>query len=239
MNAEHNWFYVSPDHISKTFIVFPKHTTHHAAHVLRKKADDIVFITDGQGNLYKTRLMRMQHSTVKAEILGKDIMLPSDPPYIDLAFVPLKGNRSEWIVEKGKELGIRNFLPFISHNAVVKQLNQRKIDRFTHVMISAMLQSQQCFVSSVIPCATIRSLIDRFEHYDLIAVTNPAGERKVMLDSETILLVVGPEGGFERDELSMFTLAHAELLSLGTHRLRSETAAIAGITKLLTLYKAL
>jgi 16S rRNA (uracil1498-N3)-methyltransferase len=178
--------------------------------------------------------MRVQRSEVKAEILEKEIVPPPDPPHIDLAFVSLKGNRSEWIVEKGKELGIRNFLPFISHHAVVKHFSQQKVDRFTHVMISAMLQSQQCFVSPVIP-STIRSLIERFDQYDKVLVAHPSGNRQVFMDGGAILLVVGPEGGFERDELSMFTLAHAEMLSLGTHRLRSETAAIAGIVKIQTL----
>lgn len=234
MNPEHNRFYIPPEYISKTYVMFPKKTAHYAAHVLRKREDDIVFITDGQGNLYRTRLIRMQRSAVKAEILGKNIILPPGPPYIDLAFVPLKGNRSEWIVEKGKELGIRNFLPFISHNAVVKHLSQQKVDRLTHVMISAMLQSQQCFVSPAIPCADIRSLIERFHHYDQVAVADPSGASRVALEGEATLLVIGPEGGFERDELSMFIRAHAGSFSLGPRRLRSETAAIAGIVKLLT-----
>jgi len=233
VSLEHNWFYVPSGNISKNYIVFPEETAHHASHVLRKKKHKIISVTDGQGKLYTARIVVVQPSTIKAEILEKEIMPALKPPYIDLAFVPLKGNRSEIMIEKGKELGVRRFLLFISQNGVIKQLKQAKIERFRHVMISAMVQSQQCMISPILPVDDIRSLMENFNDYDRILVADPSGIKQVPPGNDSVLLVIGPEGGFERDEILLFKQAGVELFSLGRRRLRSETAAIAGIVKIL------
>ena len=55
VKIDHNWFYVPPEHISKTHIVFPKDIAHYAYTVLRKKEQDTIVVTDGQGNIFMTR----------------------------------------------------------------------------------------------------------------------------------------------------------------------------------------
>lgn len=239
MISEHNWFYLPPENISKTYIIFPKESGHHAVYVLRKKEDEIIHVTDGQGNLYIARMVSVHGSSIKAEILEKQVMPVPDPPYIDLAFVPLKGSRTEFIIEKGKELGVRRFLPFISQHAVIKQLRDAKIERFKHVMISAMKQSQQCTVSPIIPVNDVRTLVKKFKEYHQTVVADPSGQKNVTTSNASVLLIVGPEGGFDREELELFRLSNADFLSLGGRRLRSETAAIAGITKVLMMYDVL
>jgi 16S rRNA (uracil1498-N3)-methyltransferase len=235
MNSEHNWFYVPPEHISKSSIVFPKKTAHHVLHVLRKKEHETILVTDGQGNLYTARMQRVERSTWKAEILERKVYVAPEPPYIDLAIVPLKGNRTETVVEKGKELGIHKFILFISQYAVVKELKTAKIERYRHVMISAMIQSRQCMVSPVVSFSDLRSFAQEFKGYDHVLVADPNGSKELPRTGESILLVVGPEGGFSRDELLLFDQAGARTISLGQRRLRSETAAIAGIVKVLVV----
>ena len=234
MNSEHNWFYVPPDHISKSSIVFPKETSHHVLHVLRRKEHETIFVTDGQGNLYTARMQRVQRSTCKADILEKVVQPVPEPPHIDIAIVPLKGNRTETVIEKGKELGVRKFILFMSQYAVVKELKASKLERYKHIMISAMVQSRQCTTSPVMSFSDLRSLVQEFRGYDQVLIADPEGSREVAMNSASILFVVGPEGGFERDELLLFDQAGARKVSLGKRRLRSETAAIAGLVKIFT-----
>jgi 16S rRNA (uracil1498-N3)-methyltransferase len=233
MNSEHNWFYVPPEHISKSNIVIPKDSAHYIVHVLRKKKDQAITITDGQGRLYKARFVDIKRSSCKAEILEKMETPVPEPPYVDLAFVPLKGSRTETVIEKGKELGVRRFLLFISQHAVVKQMTNAKIDRFRHVMISAMVQSRQCVLSPVLALSDLHSLVQKFRGYDRVLVADPDGSKEASMTGDSILLVVGPEGGFDRDELFLFDQAGAKRLSLGIKRLRSETAAITGLVKVM------
>lgn len=206
-------------------------------HVLRKRADDIIFITDGKGYRYTVKITQATRTRARAQIVKRNYMQRGTTLNTALAFVPLKGLRNDFIIEKATELGVQRFLPFISQNSVVRTLSQAKLNRFRKICLNAMLQSQQYYNPEISFQGDIASLVRIFGHFDLILLADKKGGNDIPQDAHSILYIVGPEGGFDKNEIDLLTHHGARLLSLGMHRLRGETAAVCGITKILIAYK--
>lgn len=235
----HNLFYIPPEKITSKEIVINGEAFHHLKNVLRKKVGATVVISDGAGSVFTTEIISITRSHMTTQIVDKKIVAHRRSLRCALAFVPIKGARNDYILEKGTELGIDRFVPFISERSVVQRIRHSRLQRFERVAISAMLQSQQYFLPAIQPLANSAALADIFLQYDRVFVAHPDGPRAVDRSAGSVLLVIGPEGGFDEHEVSLFTDRGARLLSLGIHRLRSETAAIVGVTKILTAYSEL
>jgi 16S rRNA (uracil1498-N3)-methyltransferase len=232
----HNLFYTPPENIQDDEVTIDGKEFHHLKNVLRKKLGDTIFSTDGRGNKYKSEISQIKKSIIKAKIFEKEHIKEKNIANIKLAFVPLKGTRSDFIIEKGTELGVKEFIPFISNFSVITNLSQIKIKRFKKIAISAMLQSQQYYMPKIIARNSINGLLGEFKNFDLVLVANKDGNSKIPPSAKSILFIVGPEGGFDASEIELFKNNSAILLSLGPNRLRSETAAITGTVKILTAY---
>lgn len=236
-NHIHNLFYVTPRKIHADEVIIDGATLHHVQHVLRKKADDIIFITDGKGYRYTVKITQATRTRAQAQIVERNYIQRETTLNTALAFVPLKGLRNDFIIEKATELGVQHFLPFISQNSVVRTLTQSKLNRFRKICRSAMLQSQQYYTPEINFQRDVATLVSIFRHFDLILLADKKGEYDIPQGAHSILYIVGPEGGFDKTEIELLTHHGARLLSLGIHRLRSETAAVCGITKILIAYK--
>ena len=234
----HHVLHFAPlSNISSKNIVLTGKTAHHIRNVLRQKIKDTIFVTDGQGHRYETRILRITKSRVYTEILDKVNIAQKSSIDFTLAFVPLKGTRSDIVFEKGTELGVKRFIPFISKFSVVPTLSKKKLERFRNVTISAMLQSQQHYIPKIIFMQNLNELLKNLDEYDAILLADRCGELKIRHHGRKILCIVGPEGGFCDSEIEQFKNHGAALLSLGKSRLRSETAALSGVVKILTVYK--
>lgn len=232
----HNLFYAPAKNISKSEIIIDGEEIHHLKNVLRKKVDDVIFVTDGKGCRYKIKIKNITKSRINTEILDKIYFERNGIINLTLAFVPLKGLRNDFILEKGTELGVRRFLPFISRFAVLPKLNQSKLVRFKKIAINAMLQSQQCYTPEIIFQKDLNNLLKKISDFDLILLSDKNGKLDIPSGVRSVLFIVGPEGGFDDLEIEIFKNSGAKLLSLGSNRLRSETAAICGIVKILSAY---
>ena len=232
----HNLFYTPPDKIFANEIIIDGEGFHHLKNVLRKKVHDIIFVTNGKGSRYKTKITHIVRSQVRAEILDKVYIRRKSIINLALAFVPLKGSRNDFIFEKGTELGVITFLPFMSKFSVVRTLGHAKLDRFKNVAVSAMLQSQRYHIPEIVFQKDVSSLLQNFGDFDYILLADKRGKADIPSDGKSILYIVGPEGGFDDSETELFKESHVQPLSLGVSRLRSETAAITGVVKIMTAY---
>ena len=234
MSFAHNLFYVPPEKISGTEIIIDGETFHHLKNVLRKKTGTTVFVADGSGNRYTTEIVNVAKSRMTVQIVDKICVERRHSLCCALAFVPIKGARNDYILEKGTELGINWFFPFVSEHSVVQTISRSRLQRFERVAISAMLQSKQYYIPAIQPLKDINALADVFTQYDCVFVAHEDGQKAVDNSVSSVLLIIGPEGGFDAHELSILSNKGARLLSLGTHRLRSETAAVVGMVKIMT-----
>ena len=235
----HNLFYVSPAKIQGDSLVISDDEFHHLKNVLRKQSGDVLILTDGLGHRIEARILNSIRGEIRAEIVKKEKMDTNPKVIVDLAIAPLKGTRTDLVIEKGGELGIRRFIFYIAQNSVVKDISKAKIERYRKIGRSAILQSQQYYLPEFVVRSKISDLINEFTMYDSVLLADPSGGINVPPDKNKILYIVGPEGGFDDRELALFIKAEARTLSLGTLRLRSETAALAGIAKILSIYKVI
>jgi 16S rRNA (uracil1498-N3)-methyltransferase len=232
----HNLFYISAEHIKDDHIIIDKEELHHVKNVLRIKKDDILWLTDGIGNVFQAKISSVEKDKLTGQILTREHVKRTSRVMLELAFVPLKGSRNDILIEKGAELGVSRFRPFISKYSVIKKMTRQRIERFQRIALSAMLQSKQYYLPDFMVFESIDALLETYFDFDLVLLANEQGDQGVPRGALNILYIVGPEGGFDDIELEKCQTKGARLLSLGQNRLRSETAGIAGISKILAAY---
>jgi len=234
--SSHNIFYIPHQLFRGNEVIIQGPQLRHVISVLRKRRGEEITLTDGQGYEYQVLLCEIRKSSLVARILKKQLVPKKSASEIAVGFVPLKGLRNDTIIEKGTELGVARFIGFLSEYSVVRNVGVQKIRRWNNIAQSAMVQSQQYYVPEIILAQSKEELVQMGSGYDIIFVTEPSGKSVVPLGARRIMLLVGPEGGFSEAERDFFLKQGASFLSLGPTRLRSETAAIVGVSKILAAY---
>jgi 16S rRNA (uracil1498-N3)-methyltransferase len=233
---DHNVFFVPSQLINGNEVVMRGSEVRHIRNVLRRKKGEHIMLTDGQGYKYQVEICDIQKSKITATILKKQNISKKILLEITIGFVPVKGLRNDIIIEKCTELGVVRFIVFSSEHAVVRDIGEKKIERFRKIAQSAMVQSQQYYMPEVRRAEGIEEMLRICEGYDLMLVADPRGRVEVSPGARKVLLVIGPEGGFTESEMDLFAKRGALLCGLGPTRLRSETAAVVGVTKILVGY---
>lgn len=203
----------------------------HCIQVLRMQVGEDVVLVNGKGK--KTRatisIADKKHCTVIVkEVVIEDLL----HPHFSLAVALTKNNsRNEWLLEKITELGCYEIYPIISQRCEKQRL---KHERLNGILISAMLQSQQSFLPLLHDSISLKDFIkNKINNYTevekMIAHCNE-GEKKNFLKtlspSDNLLMLVGPEGDFTKDEVALCMQHNFVPVSLGDKRLRTETAAM-------------
>ena len=202
----------------------------HCLRVLRLSAGDELEITDGKGNLYKAEIASIQgkHCYVQArEVLS---VPKSWRGNIHIAIAPTKNiDRIEWFVEKATECGIDRIVPILCDHSERKVIKGERLEK---IAVSAMKQSLKAYLPQIDPLTPLRQLLaEPFDGVKLIAHCEEDAERIFMGEKihrgENVLVLIGPEGDFSREEIEAARKAGFVEVSLGNSRLRTETAALA------------
>jgi 16S rRNA (uracil1498-N3)-methyltransferase len=216
--------------------VFDKEESKHIIKVLRKKESDILFVTNGLGLVFTTKIALASDSKCTVTILLVDKHEPL-PYRLHLAVAPTKMNeRYEWFLEKVTEIGIHEITPIICEHSERKVVN---IDRFQKIIESAMKQSLHSFLPKLNEPIAFKDFLKLdFNGQRFIAhceETNKKSLKTVIQPNQDVTLLIGPEGDFSVKEIELALDNKFIPVTLGTTRLRTETAAIvAGHTVVLT-----
>ncbi len=204
----------------------------HIARSFRKSIGDFISITNGQGLKATAKIEKIERNSLTAIIQEKEVFKRSIPR-ISLAHSILKNRRTEIIIEKCTELGVHQFFPFVSERTVKKNYSQHIIERWQRIAISSMKQSDSAFLPHI---EEIKDFCEQIEFlhadYQLIIAWEEERERFLYnalhnLDNEKdICLIVGPEGGFTKDEVDFVKNLGGKVICLGNAIMRAETAAI-------------
>lgn len=208
----------------------------HCIRVLRLGLGDLLHLTDGRGALYQARITddHPKRCTVRVE----QTIAPFEPlPYhLTMAVAPTKNNdRYEWFLEKATEVGVSCIIPLESEHSERRVF---KADRSEKVITAAMKQSLKAFRPELKPLTPFRELIATpFDGRKLIAHCDAAqtevGKQylaSTLKQGERCLILIGPEGDFSNEEIAQAVAAGYEEITLGTQRLRTETAAVVAVT---------
>jgi len=214
----------------------------HLSKVLRKKSGDMLWVTDGERNLYKTEIESFEKDIIKCRILEKSYNVNEPGIKVTLYQSLLKSpSRFEFAVEKSVELGVYEFNPLITEHVISKKSN--KSDRWQSIALAAMKQSQRCYLPKVNRPKDFAETVTIPGKDDLKIIADErifpntvyADELKsIIRKNRDISVFIGPEGGFTNEEAELAVKAGFITLNLGERKYRSETAAIALLSVILT-----
>lgn len=213
---------------------------HHITRVMRMELGDVMVVVHA-GIAYICSLVSIGQEVVVKQT-GKTIISPEMPINVDIACGLPKGDKLEWITQKGTELGMHSLIPFVAERSIVKwdeKKSEKKTERLQKIAQEAAEQSHRTFVPSIINPISFKQLLSIFPNYDAVFIadeedakkekrTRFADKLKNVYDNESksILLIFGPEGGISRKESESLMEAGAETMSLGPRILRAETAPL-------------
>jgi 16S rRNA (uracil1498-N3)-methyltransferase len=216
--------------VESSTVTLDAHTAKHIWQVLRMVADDKILLTDGKGAVAEGHIHVAERHKCNVSV-GPVSQHPRQGNILHLAVGFTKNNsRNEWLLEKATELGVSTIIPVIASRSEKTHIRH---DRWHKILQSAVLQSQQYYIPVLTETMQLKTTIQQYGSIaqKLVAhciTDDNKGPISEMLKpvKETILLI-GPEGDFTPDEVNLCTKAGFTPVSLGTQRLRTETAAIA------------
>ena len=234
-------------------ILFSTAESHHLLKVIRTQRGETVNLTDGQGSFYRGVLAGQTGNRARISIRSvQEDLADTRRPHLALACAVVKGRRFAWVLEKSVELGVHEIWPLQTDRTVVAPGPGRQA-RWRTIVKTALKQSGRAYLPRVHPvtdlAACLGSLPASWIAYgDLAPETadptfgplpardevqsrlDPTGLVSHWEEPPPICIwVVGPEGGWSESERSLLAERANLALTLGPHRLRTETAATAGL----------
>ena len=207
--------------------------SHHLESVLRLRPGEEVGATDGQG----WYVLCVYGGKGRLTAVGEPVFTPRATPALTVGFVPVKGDKPEWTVQKLAELGVDRIVVLRSDRSVVRWDGDRAeghLGRLRRVVRGAVMQSRQVWMPVVEGVTPVKSAVGP-------AVGSVSGGGSASggggvgvadmgggpLPADVHTVVVGPEGGWSAEEREAFAVSGAAVVSLGPTVLRAETAAVA------------
>lgn len=225
--------YYSNNSFVNNFIEITGDEAHHIKNVMRHQVNDEIYITDGSGSIFQTKILSIDAKKTTAEIIHS-YNYPN--PFANITFcIPRlrSADRFEFALEKCVELGITNFIVFDSKNTVAKG---EKLERWQKILISAMKQSLRAWLPKISYVKNIYDLM-KLDGEKIFFDQNANQSLKSILNSQFSTLnyffIFGPEGGFSEEESRVMN-AECRVLKLTDNRLRSETAIITAAALLIS-----
>jgi 16S rRNA (uracil1498-N3)-methyltransferase len=206
--------------------------------VLRLKKNDHLTVFDGQGNEYQAMVNSIQANLTVVEILKK-YPLQDKPLRITLLQALPKAGKMDFIIQKATELGVDGIIPFQSARCVSRLTDDKKkqkASRWQKIAVEAARQCGRADVPVVSPCVDFEEMISCGERKGVKIIFWEEETQTGLSDvlrrqhsdwAEEFFIVVGPEGGFLKEEVDRAREAGFQSVSIGRQILRVETAVLA------------
>ncbi|HFB9001508.1 TPA: 16S rRNA (uracil(1498)-N(3))-methyltransferase [Neisseria gonorrhoeae] len=210
--------------------------------VLRIRPNENITLFDGKGKAHAARLTILEKRRAEAEILHEDTTDNESPLNITLIQSISSGDRMDFTLQKSVELGVTAIQPVISERCIVRLDGERaakRLARWQEIVISACEQSGRNTVPPVLPIIGYREALDKMpsESTKLIMSINRARKLgDIRQPSGAIVFMVGPEGGWTEQEEQQAFEAGFQAVTLGKRILRTETAPLAALAAMQTLW---
>jgi len=234
-----NRFSVKKTNIQSSSVILDGEEHRHLSKAARIKPRQRVWLFDEEGRSYLAEVARIERDRTRLTILERE---DAQEPrlHITLGQSLIKAKKMNSIIQKATELGVSAIVPVITSRTIIRieEKEERKLERWKKIIREAAKQSHVSFLPSIMYPVRLDKLIrERNEEKKLLLSENQGkplkdilipGSRKGEYPS-SVLLLVGPEGGWT-DEEEKFILDHGyEAVSLGSQILRTETAALSSL----------
>lgn len=220
--------FYAPDIASS--LMLPEDDARHCLRVLRKSVGDEVEVVDGQGLRHTCRLTSDNPKKATVEIVGTVSVPLSWTTEITVAVAPTKNmDRMEWLVEKLTEIGVNRIVPLLCRHSERKEIKPERLQR---IAVAAMKQSLKASLPDIWPMTPFADALAEIQaEAKFIAYCDKSIPRNLLAKVydptvKSCVILIGPEGDFDREEIEC-AFAHGYVpISLGDNRLRTETAAL-------------
>jgi 16S rRNA (uracil1498-N3)-methyltransferase len=206
--------------------------SHHLISVLRLSVGQTIELFDGTGWVYLTELSTISKNRVEGRIVNRHLESSTHPFPLTLGMGILKGKKMDLVLQKATELGVDSLIPLATRYSEQGKNIDRRIERWQRIMLEACKQCGRATPMCIAPVLPLQELDIAEYHYPVLCWEQ---EDKSVISPEyftapgSILLLIGPEGGFHDGEISWAADQGIRMTTLGSHILRAETAAIAGV----------
>ncbi len=241
-------FYLAEKLITGQRINLPPDASHHASRVLRLAQGDAITLFNGETGEFSAHITdHRKHSTTVEIDSFKDIERES-PLSIELAQAICTNEKMDWIVQKAVELGVTLIQPITTERSLIRLSAERANKRLLHwqkIIISACEQCGRNQIPHIQPILPLKKWLGekKTSHTDknTCFILSPSAKSHLKSFHEPTLntrltLAVGPEGGFTQDEEAYAIHTEFSPLKLGQRILRTESAALAAIASMQTLW---
>jgi len=226
-------FFADPEQISGNQVILDEFESRHIMQTLRKKVGEIIHLTNGCGEHFITQIIK-DGKRLHLQIEKSEKIAPAAVNII-LAVGFIKPNRLEFILEKCTELGVNKFILFRSQFTNYISYNK---ERFVKIFRQAIKQSLQYYLPEILILDSMDEFLQKTNDTNIRFCAVDANSPPVLdilnsssiLQEDSVLMTIGPEGGFAPEELDQFKINGFQSISLGKNRLRTETAAITSIS---------
>jgi 16S rRNA (uracil1498-N3)-methyltransferase len=225
-------FYVEPENISGNFFLINGTQYHYVSNVHRFKINDEIMIFDGIGNSYKAKIISINKNKIIGHILSSSYKMPVFT--IKLYTSVPKGKRFEWLIEKCAEIGVSKIIPINTRRSLKIFFSENKLERYKKISIAA---SSQCGrndimeISNVLNFKNACKAIYSIKNFMSILLWEKETSTTLnnFIQKPTYVganIFIGPEGGFENEEIEFAKSLDIQTITLGNDILRIETAAL-------------
>lgn len=233
-------FFVSPDDITENTVTIIGDDVNHIKNVLRMKTGEKFVANDGNGGSYYCAVSEISDSMIVADILEGQLSSTELPVKLVLFQGLPKADKMELIIQKAVELGVSEIVPVEMTRCVVKldeKKKKSKLSRWQAISESAAKQSGRMLIPEIHDVLSYKNALEYAKNFDVIFVPYECADSMAALKDKlnrikpgmTVGIFIGPEGGFEKEEIEKATAAGGEIVSLGKRILRTETASIAAL----------
>ncbi|HIJ79951.1 MAG: 16S rRNA (uracil(1498)-N(3))-methyltransferase [Desulfobulbaceae bacterium] len=226
-------FFIDPACFTGNSAILTGPEAHHLRSVLRLAPGELITLFDGSGNRFSARIDKISKKDILTTIIEKSRDQPT-PVALHLGQSVLKGQKMELVAQKATELGIESIHPFLSEHGANKSQQDKKIDRWQRITMEACKQCNRAGLPRIYPVINFEELLADHPPCDLKLIfwekeseqslTGLFAKQQQPLTS--VMIVIGPEGGFSNVEIDNARKAGFIPVSMGTRVLRAETAAI-------------
>ena len=201
---------------------------HHLYNVLRHKVGDKILVFDGKLNEYICEIIEIQKNRARVKKIEK---VENKEYNFNIAVAPalIKKEKFELIIEKVVEIGVKEIYPIITKHSIVK-IKEKK-ERWEKIILNACKQSHRQIIPKLHDIITLKEIVQISKNYSLSLFANPKSSKNLFSFNKagSVIILIGPEGGFSEEEENYLKLNGFFDFSLGNFILRSETAAIVSV----------
>ena len=223
--------FYAPDMMGNTYVLSELESKH-VLKVLRKGIGDVIFLTDGKGNMYHTRIIGTDVRACMVEVEHVERDYCPLPYQLHIAVAPTKNtDRLEWFAEKAVEIGISRISTIVCDNS---ERSMVKADRLQRVMVSAMKQSLRARLPQLDVNFSFTDILQEYKEPSVLKLIAYCGVspveklpiKQVVKAGQPVVVLIGPEGDFSQQEFHTALSQGFIPVTLGDMRLRTETAAM-------------